>query len=181
MWCQNELQNYEDVDLEIWYREIQQKKQFRTLEEDGSKLASIRSWESHASWFWVSCHDNTKRERNFQNKASSSIILSLTDQVLRKVLKEKIVRGSWKKPSELYMENALLTQIYLNTQFFGFRIDENKSTEDSLDEFNKLILDLETQDIKMDDEVKAIILLKSLPKTLKQFKETVKYEDQQSP
>ena len=37
------------------------------------------------------------------------------------------------------------------------------------------MLDLESLDIKVEDEDKAIILLNSLPKSLKHFKETLKY------
>ncbi|KAJ9701353.1 hypothetical protein PVL29_006623 [Vitis rotundifolia] len=52
---------------------------------------------------------------------------------------------------------------------------ENKSIEDCLDEFNKLVLDLENFDIKVDSQDKAIILLNPLPKSLKHFKGTLKY------
>lgn len=54
-------------------------------------------------------------------------------------------------------------------------MDESKSIKDSLDEFKKLVLDLENLEIKVDDEDKAIIFLNSLPKCLKNFKETLKY------
>ena len=37
------------------------------------------------------------------------------------------------------------------------------------------MLDLESLDIKVEDEDKTIILLNSLPKSLKYFKETLKY------
>lgn len=73
------------------------------------------------------------------------------------------------------MEKALPTRIYLKEKFFGFKMDENKSIEDCLDEFNKLVLDLENFDIKIDNQDKAIILLNPLPKSLKHFKGTLKY------
>lgn len=41
-----------------------------------------------------------------------------------------------------------------------------------------MVLDLENFDIKIDDEDKVIILLNSLPKSLKHFKKTLKYERQ---
>lgn len=38
-----------------------------------------------------------------------------------------------------------------------------KSLEDYLDEFNKIILDLENIEIKIEDEDQALLLLRSLP------------------
>lgn len=42
--------------------------------------------------------------------------------------------------------------------------------EERLDEFNKLVLDLENLDVKIDDEDKVVILLNSLPKSFMNFK-----------
>ena len=66
-------------------------------------------------------------------------------------------------------------RIYLREHLYGFKIEESKPIDDALDEFNKLVLDLESLDFKVEDEDKAIILLNSLPKSLKHFKETLKY------
>ena len=43
-----------------------------------------------------------KERQEVQRKAYSSIILSLSDQVMRKVSHEKTVVGVWKKLEELY-------------------------------------------------------------------------------
>ena len=91
---------------------------------------------------------------------------------MRKVSHEKIVVGVWKKLEELYRTRAFPNRIYMKD---GFKIEESKPIDDSLDEFNKLVLDLESLDVKVEDEDKAIILLNSLPKSLKNFKETLKY------
>ena len=66
-------------------------------------------------------------------------------------------------------------RIFLKEHLYGFKIEESKPINDALDEFNKLVLDLESLDIKVEDEDKTIILLNSLPKSLKYFKETLKY------
>nr|GFA01193.1 retrovirus-related Pol polyprotein from transposon TNT 1-94 [Tanacetum cinerariifolium] len=44
-----------------------------------------------------------------------------------------------------------------------------------IDEFNKLILDLENIDIEIEDEDQALMLLKSLPSSYKNFVETLLY------
>ena len=116
-----------------------------------------------------------KERQEVQRKAYSSIILSLSDQVMRKVSHEKTVVGVWKKLEELYRTRALPNHIYLKEHLYGFKIEESKPIDDALDEFNKLVLDLESLDIKVEDEDKALILLNSLPKSLKHFKETLKY------
>ena len=113
--------------------------------------------------------------QEFQRKAYSSIILSLSDQVMRKVSHEKTVVGVWKKLEERYRTRAFPNRIYMKEHLYGLKIEESKPIDDSLDEFNKLVLDLESLDIKVEDEDKAIILLNSLPKSLKHFKETLKY------
>ena len=113
--------------------------------------------------------------QEFQRKAYGSIILSLSDQVLRKVFHEKTIARVWKKLEELYRTRALPNHIYLKEHLYGFKIEESKPIDDALDEFNKLVLDLESLDIKVEDEDKTIILLNSLPKSLKHFKETLKY------
>lgn len=42
---------------------------------------------------------------------------------------------------------------------------ESKTIEENLDEFNRLILDLENIRINIEDDDKAIIVLNSLPKS----------------
>ena len=82
----------------------------------------------------------------------------------------------WKKLDEMYMTKSMPNQIYLKEKFYGFRMDESKQIEDSFDEYNKLLLDLEILGTKLEEEDKIVILLNSLPKWLKNFKEALKYE-----
>ena len=93
-----------------------------------------------------------KERQEVQRKAYSLIILSLSDQVLRKISHEKTVVGVWKKLEELYRTRALPNRIYLKEHLYGFKIEESKPIDDALDEFNKLVLDLESLDIKVEDD-----------------------------
>ncbi|GJV53861.1 retrovirus-related pol polyprotein from transposon TNT 1-94 [Tanacetum coccineum] len=84
------------------------------------------------------------------NKAYSTLILCLGDWVLWEITKETTAAGIWMK----------LTSTKLG---------------DHIDEFNKLILDLENIDIEIEDEDQTLMLLMSLPSSYKNFVETLLY------
>ncbi|TXG74051.1 hypothetical protein EZV62_002630 [Acer yangbiense] len=108
-------------------------------------------------------------------KAYSSLILGLGDKVLREVKKEKSAAGIWTKLESLYMSKAVPNRIHLKQQFFGFTMDERKSIADNMYDFKKLIQDLESLSIEIEDEDQALILLNSLPKSYANFVDTLKY------
>lgn len=97
--------------------------------------------------------------------AFSTFTLHLDDKVMRKVSSESTAAGLWKKLEDLYLNKSLQDRIYRKSKFFEFKMHESKSIRDSLDEYNRLTLDLDDIGIKIDDEDKAIILLNSLPKS----------------
>ena len=108
-------------------------------------------------------------------KAHSAIILSLGDKVLRKASKEKTVAGVWSKLEGLYMTKSLVNQLYRKQALYSFKMHEDKSIDEQLHTFNKLILDLEQIDVTVDDEDQALLLLTSLPKSYSNFKDTLLY------
>lgn len=56
----------------------------------------------------------TKKENTMMiEKTHNIIILSLGDKVLRKVSKEKIAAGVWRKLEGLYMTKYLVNHLYL--------------------------------------------------------------------
>ncbi|KAA0032415.1 copia-like retroelement pol polyprotein [Cucumis melo var. makuwa] len=54
-------------------------------------------------------------------------------------------------------------------------MDQSKSLEENLDEFQKIIIDLNNISEKMSDENQAVILLNSLPETYREVKAAIKY------
>ncbi|TXG55667.1 hypothetical protein EZV62_020923 [Acer yangbiense] len=117
-----------------------------------------------------------EEKKDLLEKAYSSLILGLGDKVLREVIKETTAARIWTKLEALYMSKAVPNRINLKQRFFGFKMNENKSLTDGIDEFTKLIQDLESVGVvKIEDEDLAIILLNSLPKGLEHFVDTLKY------
>ena len=95
-----------------------------------------------------SLSDILKRIRN-------TIVLILSDQILRKVVKEKTAAEMWSKLEQLYMTKSLSNRIYLKKKFYGFKMDENKSIDENINEFTQLIFDLEILEVEVDDEDQA--------------------------
>ena len=63
--------------------------------------------------------------------------------------------------------------MYLKQRLFAFKMEKGTTIEDHLDEFNKIILDLENINVKVEEEDQAIILLNSLDKSYSNFVDTM--------
>ncbi|GKD09204.1 retrovirus-related pol polyprotein from transposon TNT 1-94 [Tanacetum coccineum] len=108
-------------------------------------------------------------------KAHSTLILCLRDRVLRGVTKETTVAGIWTKLTSLYMIKSLANRLYLKKKLYTYYMSPGTKLGDHIDEFNKLILDLENIDIEIEDEDQALMLLTSLPSSYENFMETLLY------
>ena len=73
------------------------------------------------------------------------------------------------------MVRSLPNRIYLKQNFFGFKMHEGKLIDENIDEFTKLVLDLESLGVKIEDEDQAMIFLNSLPKVFGQLRDILKY------
>ena len=58
---------------------------------------------------------------------------------------------------------------------YTLQIEEGSSLENHIDNFNRIILDLEDINVKLEDEDKAIILSSSLPPSYEHFIDTLLY------
>jgi hypothetical protein len=108
-------------------------------------------------------------------RALSGIQLSLSFDVLREVMHEKSAATLWKKLEELYMTKSLANKLRLKGRLYPIRMSEGTSMQSHLNEFNSIIVDLESLDVKIDDEDKAILLVVSLSSSFKNFKEIMFY------
>ncbi|KAE8700517.1 hypothetical protein F3Y22_tig00110556pilonHSYRG00215 [Hibiscus syriacus] len=122
-----------------------------------------------------------EKERNsILEKAHSAIILSLGDKALREVSREITAQALWAKLELLYMTKSLANRLFLKQRLYSFKMHEEKSITEQIDEFNKIIDDLENIDVKMEDEDKALLLLNSIPKSYEHFKDAMLYGRVQS-
>lgn len=117
--------------------------------------------------------EKTLKEK--KGKARSTIILSLGDHVLRKVIKEPSAAGMLRMLDKLFMAKSLPNRIYLKQRLYGYKMSEDMTMEENVNDFFKLISDSENVKVTVPDEDQAIVLLMSLPKQFDQLKETLKY------
>lgn len=105
----------------------------------------------------------------------STIILHLSDNVLRRVGKIEKVTELWSKLEELYMPKSLSSKIYLKERFFGFKMDPSKNLEENLDDFNVVCTKLANSGKEIKSVDQAVILLNSLPESFKEIKAAIRY------
>lgn len=110
-------------------------------------------------------------------KAVSAIQFCLAPHVLREVLDKTIVVDLWVRLEELYMTNSLGNKIRLKERLYTFRMAESTPVQQHLNKFNSILVNLESLNVKIEDEDKAILLVVSLPSSYKHFKEIMLYSN----
>ena len=74
------------------------------------------------------------------------------------------------------MKKSLAHRLFLKKRLYTFSMREGVSIQERIDNFNKIILDLEgIENINITDEDKAFFLLSSLPKIYEGFVDTMLY------
>lgn len=66
------------------------------------------------------------------------------------------------KIKNLYYRESLTNKNYLKKKLFGFKMDESKILDNSLDEFKKVIVELGNIDKEIAEEIQVVVLLNSL-------------------
>jgi hypothetical protein len=113
-------------------------------------------------------------------KALSALELNLSPDVLREVMNAKFAAELWKKLEELYMTKNLANKLCLKERLYTICMAEGTSIQSHINEFNSICVDLESLDVKIDHEDKAILLVVSLPLSFKYFKEIMLYRNHTS-
>nr|GEW78691.1 zinc finger, CCHC-type [Tanacetum cinerariifolium] len=83
--------------------------------------------------------------------------------------------GIWTKLTSLYMTKSLANRLYTEKKLYTYYMSPGTKLGDHIDEFNKLILDLENIDIEIEDEDHSLMLLTPLPSSYDKFMETLLY------
>jgi hypothetical protein len=68
------------------------------------------------------------------------------------------------------MTKSLANKLRLKERLYTICMSEGTSMQSHLNEFNSIIVDLESLNVKIDDEDKTILLVVSLPPYFKHFK-----------
>lgn len=87
-----------------------------------------------------------------QRKVRSTIIMNVTDKILRKIVKEKTAAGMLKILDAQYMSLSLPNQMYLKQRLYGYIMNESMSIESNIDEFLRIITDLGNVMVEIFDE-----------------------------
>ncbi|KAK4406052.1 hypothetical protein Sango_0611700 [Sesamum angolense] len=121
--------------------------------------------------------DTVSYDKKLENNeyAYSSIILNLSDSVIRKVGKQESAKELWKKLEELYTETYLPSKLFLLEKFFRYKLDLSKNIDENIDDFTKLIQDIKLTGDKNIDDYSPIVLLNAIPETYGDVKAVIKY------
>ncbi|KAL6133480.1 hypothetical protein ACLB2K_065715 [Fragaria x ananassa] len=106
---------------------------------------------------------------SLEEKAHSTILLCLADDIITEVAEEETAAGLWLKLKSLYMTKSLTNKLLLKRRLFSLRMEEGTTLRDHLDQLNTILLELRNVDVKVDDEDAALILLVSLPLSYENF------------
>lgn len=68
--------------------------------------------------------------------------LCLSNEVLRKVIKETTTKGIWEQLKSLYMAKTVINRLLLKSKLYDLRSEEGKSLKSYLDEFYSIFMDL---------------------------------------
>lgn len=129
----------------------------------------------------------TAEMATMEEKAHSTIMLCLADDIITEIAEEETASGLWLKLESLYMTKSLTNKLLLKQRLFSLRMHEGTQLRDHLDQLNTILLELRNIDVKVEDEDAALILLVSLPLSYENFvqsfivgKDTVSLEEVRS-
>ncbi|KAA0051442.1 Retrovirus-related Pol polyprotein from transposon TNT 1-94 [Cucumis melo var. makuwa] len=118
----------------------------------------------------------TKSEREtLEEVAYSTLIMNITDNVLRQVIEETTAFATWEKLKSLYEKKDLPNKMFIKEKLFSFKKNQNKNLDENLDEFKKLTNALNQTGEKLGAENEAAILINSIHDTYKEVKTGLKY------
>lgn len=99
---------------------------------------------------------STKQKSDILEKAHNTLISCLGDKALRQVAKEKSVAAVCLKLETLYMTKSLANRLFMKQRLYSFKIKKDSVISDQIDEFIKILDDLENLEIKLDEKDKAL-------------------------
>jgi len=104
-----------------------------------------------------------QEEWNLLDRKTLGVIrLTLAKNIAFNIINEKTIAGLMKALSDMYKKSSAANKVYLMHRLFNLKMGEGISVTDHINEFNTTRAQLESVQIKFEDEVKVLILLSSL-------------------
>ena len=94
---------------------------------------------------------------------TSTIQLYLADNILREVSRLMDLAEIWAKLENMYKSKSLINQLYLKKQLYDLKLDQVIDLAVHLVEFNRILMELLTFNVQIEEEDKAVLLLALLP------------------
>ena len=101
----------------------------------------------------------TAEMTTLDEKAHSTMLLCLADEIITKVAEEETASGLWLKLESLYMTKSPTNKLLLKQRLFSLRMNEDTPLRDHLDQLNTILLELRNIDVEVEDEGATLILL----------------------
>ena len=98
-------------------------------------------------------------------KELGTIWLCLASSVAFNISKEKTTEGMMNTLGKLYEKPSASNKVFLMKRLFNMKMLEGGSVADHLNEFNTLTSQLSSVKVNFDDEVRALLILCSLPES----------------
>jgi hypothetical protein len=98
-------------------------------------------------------------------KALGTIRLSLAASVDFNISKEKTTKGLMDALAKLYEKPLASNKVFLMKRLFNMKMSEGGSVADHLNDFNTVTNQLSSVKVDFDDEVRALLILCSLPES----------------
>jgi hypothetical protein len=95
--------------------------------------------------------------------ALGTIWLSLAASMAFNISKEKTMKGLMDALAKLYEKPLTSNKVFLMKRLFNMKMSEGGSVADDLNEFNMVTNQLSFVKVDFDDEVRALLILFSLP------------------
>jgi len=117
----------------------------------------------------------TDEEKRKDRKAKSHIHLHLSNNILQEVLAEKSAAALWLRLESICMSKDLTSKMQVKMKLFTHKLQEGGSVLNHISSFKEIVADLQSMEVKYDDEDLALLLLCSLPGSYPNFRDTILY------
>ena len=108
-------------------------------------------------------------------QACDTIRLCLAKDQKYFVMSETKAKELWKMLEDKYMMKSVENRLYLKKKLFRFQYRAGISMSEHLNDYNKILADLQNLEVEIKDEDKALLLLNSLPDTYDHLITTLLY------